>query len=80
MRSVDASKVDKVTRELKGLCDQRHSVEIYNFNLTLPDEGGDQRKCVDARVMAMESGKLKIIRVKKNESRVVAFDVMCLRR
>ena len=55
-------------------------MEIFNFNLTVPDEGGDQRKCVDARVIAMESGELKIIRVKKNESRVVAFDVMCLHR
>ena len=55
-------------------------MEIYNFILTLPDEGGDKRKRVDVQVMAMESGELKIIRVMKNDDRMVAFDVMCLHR
>ncbi|KAL5510868.1 hypothetical protein EMCRGX_G006479 [Ephydatia muelleri] len=77
---VDPSKIDKVSRELKDLCDQRHSVEIFNFILTLPDADGDMRKRVNVQVMAMESGELKIIRVVKNDYRVVAFDVMCLHR
>ena len=55
-------------------------MEIYNFILTLPDEGGDQRKRVDVQVMAMESGELKIIRVVKNDDRLVAFDVICPNR
>ena len=55
-------------------------MEIFNFILTLPDEDGDMRKRVNVQVMAMESGELKIIRVVKNDDRVVAFDVMCLHR
>lgn len=55
-------------------------MEIFNFILTLPDADGDMRKRVNVQVMAMESGELKIIRVVKNDYRVVAFDVMCLHR
>ena len=41
---------------------------------------GNERKSVDVRMAVMEDGNLKIIRVKKNERRAAAIDVMCLHR
>ncbi|KAL5476108.1 hypothetical protein EMCRGX_G026014 [Ephydatia muelleri] len=75
--SIDATKVEMLNRELEQLCQKKHVVEVYNFTVTLPFT--DQRKSVEVRVVAMD-GTLKIVRVKKNEKRAAAIDVLCLNR
>ena len=67
-----------LNRELEQLCQKKHVVEVYNFRITLPST--DQRKPVEVRVVAMDDGTLKIVRVKKNEKRAAAIDVLCLHR
>ena len=78
MCSIDATKVESLIKELESQCSEKYILEIYNFNTTQP--AGNERKSVDVRVAVMEDGNLKIIRVKKNERRAAAIDVMCLHR
>ena len=78
MCSIDATKVESLIKELESLCSEKYVTEIYNFNTTQP--AGNERKSVDVRVVVMEDGNLKVIRVKKNERRAAAIDVMCLHR
>ena len=74
--SVKRENVCEVKRELK---DNRVSaLETFDVKFTKPREGG-KRLQLDMKI-AFEAGKPKILLTKKNDSRIVVFDVLCLHR
>ena len=80
MCRIDPTKVEALATELKSHCSEKHVLEIYSFTITLHVPAGDKRKKVDVQVVAMEDGTLKVIRVKKNESRAAVIDVVYMHR
>lgn len=67
-------------RELENHCNQKpHVIEIYDFNVTLPTSC-DPRMKADVRVIAKEDDTLEVIRVKKNGTKAITIDVLCVQR
>ena len=66
----------RVQKELEG--DRVSSLETFDvkFMTTGPD---GERENIDARIK-FEDGRPKCILAKKNENKIVIFDVLCLHR
>ena len=52
-------------------------LETFDIKFTIP--GDENRKAVDIRVKFVD-GRPYILTVKKNEAKIVIFDVLCLHR
>lgn len=76
---IDDSNVSSLRKELKSYCGQGHTVEIYDFDITL-QTSVDPRMQVGVRVFSRGDGTLEVIRVKTNQTKVTTFDIMCLQR
>ena len=74
--SIKQESADKVKLELNN----EHNTILETFDIKFTDpRGGRKRKAIDVRVK-FENGKPIILHVKKNDAKIIIFDVLCLHR
>ena len=76
LNSVKHGSADVIKRKLQE--EKVSELETFDIKFTIPKEG-KQRNAIDVRVK-FEQGRPKVLLAKKNEAKIVVFDVLYLHR